>query len=88
MIRKTHFSATNPHVFLSLKIFKLLNKREERPKNVGKIGVVFSHIFCENVRCTCAFGGNNKSLKLLRYKILIDLIAGMLDSFLNISRDF
>ena len=65
---------------LPLKIFKLLNKREERSNNVGKTLVIFT--------CTCAFGRNNKSLKLLRYKILIYLIAGMLDSFLNISRDF
>ena len=35
-----------------------------------------------------ALGRNNKNLKLLRYKILIYLIAGMLDSFLNLSRDF
>ena len=34
--------------------------------------------------CTCAF----KSLKLVGYEIIIYSIAGMLDSFLNLSRDF
>ena len=73
---------------LPLKTFKLLNKREERSKNVGKTVIIFPHTFLWNVRCTCAFGRNNKSLKLLRYKIPIHLIAGMLNSFLNLSRDF
>ena len=72
---------------LPLEIFKLLKKREERSNNVGKTVVISSHIFCETL-VHCLFGRNNKSLKLLRYKILIYLIAGMLDSFLNISRDF
>ena len=67
--------------------FKLLNKREERWNNVGKTAVIFPQIFRE-VRCTCAFIRNNKSLKLVGHKILIYLIAGMLDSFLNLSRDF
>ena len=61
MIRKTNFSATNPHVFLSLKIFKPLNKREERPKNVGKIGVVFSHIFCETLGALVRLVGITKA---------------------------
>ena len=38
--------------------------------------------------CTCAFIRKDKRLKLVGYKILIYLIAGMLDSFLNLSRDF
>ena len=38
-------------------------------------------------RCTCTFISNNKSLQLVGYKILIYFIAGMLDSFLNLSRD-
>ena len=38
-------------------------------------------------RWTCTFISNDKSLKLVGYKILIYFIAGMLDSFLNLSRD-
>ena len=72
---------------LPLKIFQLLNKREEQSNNVINSSNLFSY-FWLNIRCTCVFGRNNKSLKLLRYKILIYLIAGMLDSFLNMSRDF
>ena len=59
--------------------------------NVGKAVVIFPHISGETlgalvrlVRTT----KDNKSLKLLRYKILIYLISGMLGSFRNISRDF
>ena len=34
---------------LPLKIFKLLNKREERSNNVGKTVVILPHIFCETL---------------------------------------
>ena len=84
MIRKTSL-LNHESPCLPLKIFKLLNKREERPNNVGKTVVIFPHISGET---SGASGRNNKSLKLLRYKILIYLIAEMLESFLNISRDF
>ena len=32
-----------------LKIFRLLNEREEWPNNVGKTEVIFPHIFCETL---------------------------------------
>ena len=34
---------------LRRKIFKLLNKREERPNNVGETVVIFPHIYCETL---------------------------------------
>ena len=34
---------------LPRKIFKLLNKREERPNNVGETVVIFPHIYCETL---------------------------------------
>ena len=34
---------------LPLKVFKLLNKREERSNNVGKAVVIFPHIFRETL---------------------------------------
>ena len=87
MIRKTSFlSYKSP--CLPLNIFKLLNKREERSNNVGKTASILPHFFSWNVRCTCAFFRNNKSLELLIYKILIHLNAWMLDSFVNLSWDF
>ena len=68
---------------------KLLNKREERWNNVGKTAVIFPQIFCETLGALVhAFIRNKKSLKLVGYKTLIYLIAGMLDCFLNLSRDF
>ena len=87
MIRKTSFfSYKSP--CLPLNIFKLLNKREERSNNVGKTASILPQFFSWNVRCTCAFFRNNKSLELLIYKILIHLNAWMLDSFVNLSWDF
>ena len=48
MIGKTSFfSHKSP--CLPLKIFKLMNKREERSNNVGKTVVIFPHIFCETL---------------------------------------
>ena len=48
MIGKTSFfSHKSP--CLSLKIFKLLSKREERSNNVGKTIVIFAHILCETL---------------------------------------
>ena len=48
MIRKTSLLR---HEFpcLPLKIFRLLNKREERSNNVGKTVAIFPHIFCETL---------------------------------------
>ena len=66
MIRKTSvFTHTSP--CLPLKIFKLLNKREERSNNAGMLGALVG--FVEII-------------------LLIYLIAGVLDNFLNLSRDF
>ena len=65
-------------------MLKLLNKREEQSSENSSN---FCSYFAKDVMCTCAFGRNNKSLNLLRYKILIHLITGMLDSSLNLSRD-
>ena len=48
MIGKTSFfSHKSP--CLPLKIFKLMNKREERSNNVGKTVVIFPHIFRETL---------------------------------------
>ena len=87
MIRKTSFLNHESPCHL-LKIFKLLNKREERWNNVGKTTCNFFSNYLWNVSCTCAFIRNNESLKLVGYKILIYLITGMMDSYLNLSRDF
>ena len=83
-------------------MFKLLNNREERWNNVeehlnnkeerwnngGKTVALFPQIFLSSARCTCVFIRNNKSLKLVGYKILRSSIPGMLDSLLNLSIDF
>ena len=71
----------------TLKLFKVLNKGEERWNNAGKIAVISSD-FSWNVWRTCSFIRNNKGLKLVGYKILIYLITGVLDNFLNLSRHF
>ena len=42
MIRKTSY-LRHESPFRPLKIFKLLNKREERSNNVGKTVVIFPH---------------------------------------------
>ena len=48
MLGKTSFfSHKSP--CLPLKVFKLLNKREERSNNVGKAVVIFPHIFRETL---------------------------------------
>ena len=48
MLGKTSFfSYKSP--CLPLKVFKLLNKREERSNNVGKAVVIFPHIFRETL---------------------------------------
>ena len=62
-----------------LKIFRLLNKRKKRRNNVRQTAVI---LFSWNARYNCAFIRDNKSLKLVRYEILLYLIAGVLDSFL------
>ena len=48
MIRKTSL-LRHESPCLPLKIFKLLNKREERSNNVGKTVVTFPHIFRETL---------------------------------------
>ena len=48
MIRKTSVF-THKSSFLYLKVFKLLNKREERSNNVGKTIVIFPYIFRETL---------------------------------------
>ena len=48
MIRKTSL-LRHESPCLPLKIFKLLNKREERSNNVGKTVVIFPHIFRETL---------------------------------------
>ena len=45
--KKSFFSHKSP--CLPLKIFQLLNKREEQSNNVGKTVVIFPHIFCETL---------------------------------------
>ena len=70
-----------------LKIFRLLNKREERQNNVGKTGVFFSQILLSSSECS-VFIRDNKSLKVKGYKILLSLIALMSDNFLNLFVDF
>ena len=86
MTSKTSF-LSHKSPCLPLKIFKLFNKREVPSNNGGKTVVNFPHSFRETLSA-CAFGRNNKSLKLLRYKILIHLTTWMLDSFVNLSWDF
>ena len=67
MIRKTSvFTHTSP--CLPLKIFKLLNKREERSNNAAEMLVAL--------------------VGFVEIILLIYLIAGVLDNFLNLSRDF
>ena len=60
MIRKTSFFS---HKFpcLPLKIFKLLNKREERSNNVGKTVAIFPHIFRETLGALVLFLGIPKA---------------------------
>ena len=66
MIRKTSvFTHTSP--YLPLKIFKLLNKGEERSNNAEMLGTLMG--FVEII-------------------LKIYFIAGVLDNFLNLSRDF
>ena len=84
MIRKTSY-LRHKSPCLPLKVFKLLNKREERSSNVGKTVVIFPHISGKTLGAFVRLVG---IAKLLRYKMLIYLIAGMLDSFLNISTEF
>ena len=60
MIRKTSFfSHKSP--CLPLKIFKLLNKREERSNNVGKTVVIFPNIFCERLGALMHLVGISKA---------------------------
>ena len=48
MIGKTSFfNGKSP--CLPLKIFRLLNKREEWSNNIGKAVVIFPHLFCETL---------------------------------------
>ena len=70
-----------------LKIFRLLNKREERQNNVEKTGVFFSQILLSSSGCS-VFIRVNKRLKVKGYKILLSLIALMLDNSLNLFVDF
>ena len=44
---------------LPLKIFKLLNKREERSNNVGKTAVIFPYIFRETLGAIVRLVGIN-----------------------------
>ena len=60
MIRKTSFfSHKSP--CLPLKIFKLLNRREERSNNVGKTVAIFPHIFRETLGALVLFLGIPKA---------------------------
>ena len=60
MIRKTSFfSHKSP--CLPLKIFKLLNKREERSNNVGKTVVIFPHISGETLGALVRLVGITKA---------------------------
>ena len=49
MIRKTSFLNQESQC-RTLKIFKVLNDREERPNNVGKKAVIIPQIFRETLR--------------------------------------
>ena len=80
IIRKTSF-LNHESPCLTLKIFKLLNEREERSNNIEKNISNFSSYFSSNVRCTFAFT-KKKSFRLVGYKVVIYLLAGMLESFL------
>ena len=44
-----------------LKIFKLLNKREERSNNVGGTVVIFPHIYCETLGSLVRLVGTTKT---------------------------
>ena len=46
---------------LPLKIFKLLNKREERTNNAGKTVVIFPHIFHEMLGVLVRLVGTTKA---------------------------
>ena len=65
-----------------------MKKRVERWKNVGKTALNVLQI-SSKARCTCEFIRNKKILKLVGHiKILLSIIAGILDSFLNLSIDY
>ena len=60
MIRKTSLLRHESPCF-PLKIFKLLNKREERPNNVGKTVVIFPHISGETSGALVRLAGITKA---------------------------
>ena len=60
MIRKTSFF-NHESTCLPLKIFKLLNKREERLNNVGKTAVIFPHISHETLGAIVRLFGITKA---------------------------
>ena len=60
MIRKTSL-LRHESPCLPTKIFKLLNKREERSNNVGKTVVIFPYIFCETLGALVRLEGTAKA---------------------------
>ena len=87
---KLHFWATNPNVIF-WKLLKSLNywRKEKNGGKYWKNRGNFSSYFSSKARCTCDFIRNNKSLKLVGHiKILLSIITGILDSFLNSSIDY
>ena len=75
MIHKTSF-LNQESPWHALKIFKLLNQREEWENNVGKTAVIFLQIFRE----TLGTLARSLGLKLVGYKTLLYLITGALNS--------
>ena len=61
MIHKTFFFWRHESPCLPLKIFKLLNKREERTNNAGKTVVIFPHIFHEMLGVLVRLVGTTKA---------------------------
>ena len=60
MIHKTLFLRHEPRC-PPLKIFKLLNKREERSNNVGETVVIFTHIYRETLGALVRLVGITKA---------------------------
>ena len=60
MIHKTLFLRRERRC-LPLKIFKLLNKREERSNNVGETVVIFPHIYRETLGALVRLVGITKA---------------------------
>ena len=60
MIRRTSFFSHHSPC-LRLKIFRLLNKKEERSNNVGKTVVISLHIFREKLSALARLLGITKA---------------------------